>query len=47
MKKYKVYTEDFNGVIELKLSTVDKDSAKELKSLLELDDSYAVVWIES
>lgn len=46
MKKYNVYTEDFNGSIELRLSTYDKDSAKELKSLLELDDSYAVVWIE-
>lgn len=44
--KYKVYTEDFNGTVELKLSTYNKDSAKELKMLLELSDCYAVVWIE-
>lgn len=46
MKKYNVYTEDFLEQVELRLSTYDENSAKELKSLLELDDSYAVVWIE-
>lgn len=47
MKKYQVYTEDFNGIEELKLSTYNKVFAEELRDAIEYDGLYAVVWIET